>query len=74
MSDHVYKIIRLSGSSAVGYDDAIRSAIERAGKTLHNLRWFEVKELRGEIKDGSVAHFQVVLEVGFTLDDATAGD
>jgi flavin-binding protein dodecin len=74
MSEHVYKIIRLSGSSTLGYDDAVRTAVERAGKTLHNLRWFEVKEMRGEIKDGVVGRFQVVLEVGFTLDDATAGD
>ncbi len=68
MSDHVYKIVELTGSSHTGMEDAIRNAIERAGKTLHNLRWFQVVDTRGEIEGGKVAHWQVTLKVGFTLD------
>jgi len=69
MPDHVYKTVELTGSSTVGTDDAIRKAIARASKTLHNLRWFEVAEVRGHIEKGSVAHWQVTLKVGFSLDD-----
>lgn len=69
MSDHVYKIIELVGSSQTGTDDAIRQAIERAGKTLHHLDWFEVVETRGHIRDGKIGHFQVTLRVGFRLDE-----
>ncbi len=69
MPDHVDKTVELTGSSTVGTDDAIRKAIARASKTLHNLRWFEVAEVRGHIENGSVAHWQVTLKVGFSLDD-----
>jgi flavin-binding protein dodecin len=69
MPDHVYKTVELTGSSTLGTDDAIRKAIARASKTLHNLRWFEVAEVRGHIENGSVAHWQVTLKVGFSLDD-----
>jgi len=68
MSDHVYKHIELTGSSDKGIEDAIRNAIERAGRTIHNMRWFEVRNTRGHIEDGRVVHWQVTLEVGFTLD------
>lgn len=68
MSDHVYKMIEIVGSSAQGTDDAIKQAIAKAGKTLHNLDWFEVQEMRGHIVDGKVAHYQVKLKVGFRLD------
>lgn len=68
MSDHVYKMIEIVGSSAQGTDDAIKQAIAKAGKTLHNLDWFEVREMRGHIVDGKVAHYQVKLKVGFRLD------
>lgn len=67
--DHVYKSIELTGSSASNVDDAIRKAIAKASKTLHNLRWFEVTQVRGHIEDGAVGHYQVTLKVGFTLDD-----
>lgn len=67
--DHVYKSIELTGSSASNVDDAIRKAIAKASTTLHNLRWFEVTQLRGHIEDGTVGHYQVTLKVGFTLDD-----
>ena len=68
MNDHVYKILELTGTSDKGSDDAVRVAIARASKTIHNLKWFEVIETRGGIADGKVAHWQVTLKVGFTLD------
>lgn len=69
MSDHVYKMIELVGSSTESADAAIRNAIARAEKTLRNLDWFEVLETRGHIDNGRVAHFQVRLRVGFRLDE-----
>lgn len=66
--EHVYKIIQLAGSSTTSYEDAIRTAVAKAGESLHNLRWFEVTETRGHIENNQVAHWQVVLKVGFTLD------
>lgn len=69
MPDHIYKTVELTGSSTHGVDDAVRSAIRRASKTLHNLRWFQVTETRGHIENGEVAHWQVTLKVGFTLDE-----
>lgn len=68
MSDHVYKSLELTGSSSKGMDDAIHNAITRASDTLHNLRWFEVKDVRGEIEDNKIAYWQVTMKVGFTLD------
>jgi len=73
MSDHVYKLVELVGSSTVGSDDAIRNAIETAAKTLRHIDWFEVTETRGHVADGTVAHFQVTLKVGFRLDDLAPG-
>lgn len=70
MSDHVYKVVEIVGSSETSTDDAIRRAVERASKTLRNLRWFEVVQTRGHIEDGAVHHFQVTVKVGFTMDDA----
>ena len=68
MSDHVYKSIELTGSSPKGMQEAINNAVAKASKTLHNLRWFQVVDTRGEIEGGKVAHWQVTLKVGFTLD------
>ncbi len=68
MSEHVYKLIEVAGSSTVGYDDAIQKAVSKAAASLDNLDWFEVKEMRGHIQDGKVAHFQVVVKIGFRLD------
>ncbi len=68
MSDHVYKQIELTGSSSTSIEDAIKTAITRASKTVHNMRWFEVTETRGHIVGGEVGHWQVTLKVGFTLD------
>jgi len=70
MSEHVYKIIELAGSSPDSIEAAIQNALGRASQTVRNLRWFEVLQTRGHVKDGRVAHYQVVLKAGFTLDDA----
>ncbi len=69
MSEHVYKIIELAGSSPDSIEGAIQNALGRASQTVRNLRWFEVLQTRGHVKDGRVAHYQVVLKAGFTLDD-----
>ena len=69
MPDHIYKTVELTGSSSAGTDDAIKNAISRASKTLHNLRWFEITQVRGNIDDGVVAHWQVTLKVGFALEE-----
>jgi flavin-binding protein dodecin len=68
MSDHVYKLVDIVGSSATSSDDAIRNAIAAAAKTLRRIDWFEVVETRGHVTDGKVAHFQVTLKVGFRLE------
>ena len=69
MSDNVYKIVEVVGSSPTGIEDAIEKAIARASSTLRDIRWFEVKETRGHVEDGRVAHYQVTLRIGFTLSD-----
>ncbi len=69
MSDHVYKKIELVGSSTKSIEDAVTNAVDRAGRTLHNLRWLEVTETRGHIENGKVTHWQVSVKIGFTLDD-----
>ncbi len=69
MSDHIYKKIELTGSSSVSIQDAIENAVAKAAKTLHDLRWLEVVETRGHIDQGKVAHWQVTIKVGFTLND-----
>ncbi|MGE0231451.1 MAG: dodecin [Flavobacteriaceae bacterium] len=67
--NHVYKTVELVGSSSKSIDDAIRVAIARAGKTVRNLRWFEVLQTRGHVEEGEVKHFQVTIKAGFTLED-----
>jgi dodecin len=69
MADHVYKTIELTGSSTTGSDDAIRTAIARAAKTVRNIDWFQVVETRGHIADGTIAHWQVTLKIGFRTED-----
>lgn len=69
MSDHVYKKIELTGSSTDSIEDAVRNAVSRAGQTVRNMRWFEVMETRGHIENNQVAHYQVTIKVGFTLDE-----
>jgi flavin-binding protein dodecin len=69
MADHVYKHINLTGSSTVSSDDAIRTAITRAAKTVRGMHWFEVLETRGQIEGGAIKYWQVTIRVGFTLED-----
>jgi flavin-binding protein dodecin len=69
MSNHVYKLLELTGSSTQGSDDAVRRAIAKAHETVRNIQWFQVTETRGHVVDGQVAHWQVTLKVGFTLED-----
>lgn len=69
MSDHVYKILELTGSSTKSFDDAVQNAIAKASKTMRNMQWFQVVETRGHITDGRIAHWQVTLKIGFTLED-----
>ena len=74
MSNHVYKKIELVGSSPNSVEEAIQNAVSKASQSLRNLRWFEVVETRGQIENGNVAHYQVTLKIGFTLDDGDDGD
>ena len=68
MSDHTYKVVELVGSSTTSIEDAIQTAIKRADQSLRNLRWFEVVQTRGQVENGEIQHYQVVLKAGFTLE------
>ncbi|HEY0884922.1 MAG TPA: dodecin [Ramlibacter sp.] len=68
MSNHVYKTLELTGSSTTGIEDAVNTAIAKAHGTVRNMQWFEVVETRGHIQDGKVAHWQVTIKIGFTLE------
>ena len=68
MSDHVYKSIELTGSSPDGMEAAVHNAVAKAAKTVHNMRWFEVTDTRGMIDGDRVAHWQVTIKIGFTLE------
>ena len=68
MSNHVYKLLELTGSSPIGIEDAVQSAIAKAHETVRNIHWFEVVETRGHVADGKIAHWQVSLKIGFTLE------
>ena len=70
MHDHVYKVIELVGTSDTSIEDAIQTAITRASNSMRNLRWFEVTQTRGHIAGGKVQHYQVMLKVGFTLEES----
>ncbi len=69
MSNHVYKKIELVGSSPESIEKAVQNALARAGKTVRNMRWFEVTETRGHIAENKIDHWQVTIEVGFTLEE-----
>jgi flavin-binding protein dodecin len=69
MSNHVYRLTEVVGSSPTSVDDAIRTAIRKAAQTVRNIEWFETQEVRGQIVDGDVAYFQVRLKIGFRVDD-----
>ena len=72
MADTIYSVSEIVGSSTEGIDDAVRGAVARASKTLHNLDWFEITNVRGRIENDELAHFQVTLKVGFRLDEPQA--
>lgn len=69
MSHHVYKHLELTGSSTIGIEDAIKTAIAKAAKTVRKMHWFEVIDTRGYIAEGQVAHWQVTVKIGFTIED-----
>jgi flavin-binding protein dodecin len=73
MSEHTYRVTEIVGSSHEGVDAAIRNAIARASRTLRNLDWFEVTQVRGHIVDGAIAHYQVGLKVGFRIEESGEG-
>ncbi|WP_030825415.1 dodecin [Streptomyces hygroscopicus] len=72
MACHIYRVTELVGSSTESVDDAIRRGVDRASRTLRELDWFEVTEIRGHLEGGRIAHYQVGLKVGFRLEDKTA--
>jgi flavin-binding protein dodecin len=69
MTDHVYKSVEITGTSPAGVKEAIDGAIAKASQSLRNLDWFEVVSIRGQIDEGSIAHYQVTLKIGFRLED-----
>ena len=69
MTDHVYKLLELTGSSTKSSDDAVQNAVAKASKTMRGMQWFQVLETRGHIEGGKVAHWQVTVKIGFTLED-----
>ncbi len=69
MSDHVYKLLELTGTSSTSIEDAVNSAVARAAKTVSHLRWVQIQEVRGDIREQKVQHWQVTMKVGFTLDE-----
>lgn len=72
-TSHIYRVVEIVGSSETSIEEAIQAAIRRADETLRNVRWFEVVETRGQVADGRVAHYQVRLKVGFTLEERGQG-
>jgi flavin-binding protein dodecin len=68
MDDHIYKKLELVGSSPTSIEDAVNNAVSRASQTLRNLRWLEVGEIRAHLDGGKVAHWQVTVKIGFTLE------
>ena len=68
MTDHIYKMIELTGSSETGIEDACQRAISKASESVRNIRWFEVIETRGHVAEGKIGHWQVTIKVGFTLE------
>lgn len=69
MSDHVYKHIELTGSSVDSMEGAVQRAVQKASASVHNMRWFEVTDIRGHLEDGRIAHWQVTVKIGFTVDE-----
>ncbi|HTP99481.1 MAG TPA: dodecin [Casimicrobiaceae bacterium] len=69
MTNHVYKLLELTGSSSTTIEDAVANAITKAAQTMRNMHWFQVIDTRGQIVDGKVAYWQVTIKIGFTLED-----
>jgi flavin-binding protein dodecin len=69
LSDHVYRLSEIVGSSTTSVDDAIRTAVRKAAETVRNIEWFEAKEIRGQVVDGQVGYFQVTVKIGFRVED-----
>ncbi len=74
MDNHTYRLVELVGSSKTSIEDAIQTALTKAHETLRHIHWFQVIETRGHVEDGKVAHYQVTLKAGFTLEDGDTGD
>ena len=68
MTNHVYRLSEIVGSSPTSVDDAIRTALRKASQTVRNIEWFEAQEVRGQVVDGAVAYFQVSVKIGFRVD------
>lgn len=68
MTGHIYKLLELTGSSTVGIEDAVQKAITKANESVRHIHWFQVTETRGQVVDGKIAHWQVSLKIGFTLE------
>ncbi|MCW2536217.1 MAG: uncharacterized protein JWQ26_1916 [Modestobacter sp.] len=68
MSDHVYRLSEIVGSSPTSIDDAIRTAVRKASETVRNIEWFQTQEVRGQVVDGDVAYFQVTMKIGFRVE------
>ncbi len=73
MSNHVYKTVELTGSSPDSIEEAVETAVEKASQTVRNMRWFKVVSTRGHIEDGKISHWQVTIQMGFTLEEGPAG-
>ncbi len=69
MSDHVYKLLELTGTSKKSVEEAVNNAISKAARTIHHIRWVQVQEVRGDIQDNKIDHWQVTVKVGFTIED-----
>lgn len=68
MADHVYKVIELTGSSSKGIEDAVEIAVAKASETVRNMRWLQVTETRAHFENNKIAHWQVTVKLGFTLE------
>jgi dodecin len=68
VTDHVYRLSEIVGSSGTSVDEAIRTAIRKASQTVRNIEWFQTEEIRGQVVDGGVAYFQVRMKVGFRVE------
>jgi len=69
VSDHVYRLSEIVGSSTISVDDAIRTAVAKASETVRHIEWFQTSEIRGQVVDGQVAHFQVTMKIGFRVEE-----